>query len=805
MEPDQYKKIRSCFARARELAGAERDAYLAGLDAGDREEVERLLVSAATPTGALTPELPEFKERELPCDFGRYRLVEKLGEGGMGVVYAAEDTQLGRRVAIKTVRGALADPVSQQRLLREARTAAGINHPHICSVLEVGECEGDLFIAMELLEGEPLSARLERGPLPLKESLPVVIDVLDALQALHDRGIVHRDLKPSNVFLTSHGIKLLDFGLARSIEQTGDRLTQTGIFVGTPGFMAPELFTGNEPGPAADLFAVGALAVEMIAGVPAFPAPTPADGFHAVMNDQPPTLTGGAAVAAADLVIQRALAKSPGERPPSAAEMATELRAAAELIDGNESPGATNFQRLLVVPFRLLQKDEEIAFLPVGLADALNTSLSGLEGLVVLSSHVGARYADVELDFQRIAEETESQLVLTGTLLRGGDRLRVATQLLELPGGALVWSDSSEAATDDLFRLQEQLAENIVDSLALKLAPGRKRLQSDVPANADAYQYYLRANQLTHNFAMLDQARELYERCLESDPNYAPAWAQLGRVYRVQVKYGHDKWDLRRAGRAFQKALEINPGLSLAHHLYAYYQIEERGESMDAMVRLLRQARRRPTDAQLLSGLVVACRFCGLLDASIEADRRVRRLDPGIRTSVQYTYWAAGDYENALRHDDEDLGWVHYYALPLLGRADEALEHCRRRQHRALKEVEAAHLASDRYGIEKNREACVEATRKVLNSNFRDPEGRLFSVRNLVRVGELDMAFTELDSIVERGFYCEQPLRNDPWLEPVRDDPRLKDALAKAEAGRKAAEQAYEEAGGIFLLGPGLR
>ncbi|MHC4849233.1 MAG: protein kinase domain-containing protein [Planctomycetota bacterium] len=804
MDAQEYQRIRSLFLHASELTGEERHAYLAALPEPDRVEVQQLLGSAAILTSALTPEPPVRREFDLPHEFGRYRLVAKLGEGGMGVVYAAEDSQLGRRVAIKTVRSALTDGTAQQRLLREARAAAGINHPHICQVLEIGEFDGELFIAMELLEGEPLSTRLERGPLPLRESLPVLIDILAALQELHDRGIVHRDLKPSNVFLTPHGIKLLDFGLARSFhESSGDRLTQTGMFAGTPGFMAPELFSGGEPGPAADLFAVGALAIEMIAGVPAFPSPTPADGFHAVMNDSAPNLTGGPAVAAADLVIQRALAKSPSERPQSAAEMAVELRAAADLIDGRETPGATNLQRLLVIPFRMLRADEEIAFLPLGLADALNTSLSGLEGLVVLSSHVGMRYADGELDFADIAEQTGSQLVLTGTLLRAGDRLRVATQLIEVPSGEVVWTESSSATTGDLFLLQDEVAGHIVDSLALKIAPGRKRLQSDVPANAAAYQYYLRANQLTHNFGQLEQARDLYERCLAADPNYAPAWAQLGRLLRIMVKYGHSAGG--DVDAAFRKALEINPNLSLAHHLYAYHQIEERGESRDAMVRLLRQARRRPTDPQLLCGLVVACRFCGLLDASIEADRRARRLDPGLRTSVHYTYWAAGDLENALRYDDEDLGWIHTYTLPLMGRTDEALARCREREQRALKDGERALLESDRTALERDRAACLASSQRILDSNFRDPEGRLFCVRNLVYVGELDAAFAELSSIVERGFFCEASLNNDPWFDPVRSDARFVDALAKAEAGRRASAKAYEEAGGIFLLGPGLR
>ncbi|MHC4340879.1 MAG: protein kinase domain-containing protein, partial [Planctomycetota bacterium] len=726
MDAERYQRVRSLYLQACGLAGQERDAFVEAITNPDeRSEVRRLVASPSIETSGLLPDLPRG-ELELPRTIGRYKLTAKLGEGGMGVVYSAEDSQLGRRVAIKTVHAALTDATAQRRLMREARTAAGVNHPHICQVYEVGQHEEELFIAMELLEGEPLAARLERGPLPLGEALQVTIAILSALEELHGRGIVHRDLKPNNVFLTAHGVKLLDFGLARSFRGTaGERLTQTGVFVGTPGFMAPEVFTGEEPGPCADLFAAGALALEMIAGVPAFRAETPADGFYAVLNEQPPTLTGGPAVEAADRVIQRALAKQPDERPESAAAMARELSVAADLVDGTERPGATTFHRMLVVPFRLLQPCEEIDFLPFGLADALSTSLSGIEGLVVKPSHVGAGYAEGELDCARIARETESQLVLTGTLLRGGGRLRVSAQLLEAPGGELVWSDTSEVDLGDLFRLQDELARRIVDSLALKLAPGRKRsLQSDVPASASAYQYYLRANQLAHNFGMLDQARDLYRTCLDEDPDYAPAWAQLGRVQRVMAKYSHGDpdADLADADRAFQKALELNPNLSMAHNLYAYYQIEERGESREAMVRLLEQARRRPTDAQLLSGLVVACRFCGLIDASIEADRRARRLDPGIRTSVQYTYLAAGEYRKAVQHDDEDLGWVHYYALPLMGRAEEAIERCRERERRSHQELERNLLVSDRTAIEGDKEACIEATRRVLESSFHDPE-----------------------------------------------------------------------------------
>jgi len=807
MDAERYQQIRTLFRRACELEPADREAFLGSLDEADRASVAELLNGRRIDTGALTPDLALAEEYELPHEFGPYRLVEKLGEGGMGIVYAAEDRRLGRRVAIKTIRRGMTGATARQRLLREARTAAGINHPLVCQVLEVGEQEGELFVAMELLEGESLEERLARGALPFDEALALLGEVLAALDVLHARGIVHRDLKPSNVFLTPHGIKLLDFGLARSFEGvTAERVTQTGIFVGTPGYMAPELFSGAEPALTADLFAAGALGIEMITGTPAFGAENVAEAVRLVLSEQPPTLTGGPAVEAADRVLQRALSKQPEERPASAREFAGDLADVRRLVDGTERPNATSVQRLLVLPFRLRKPDEETEFLAFGLADALNTSLSGLPGLAVLSSQVGARYAEGELDLARIAEETRSKFVLVGTIQRHADRIRVTVQLLEAPNGKVAWSDTTDTEMRDLFELQDELARRLADSLALTLAPG-KRLQSDVPANATAYECFLRANQLAFNFGQLEQARDLYRRCLEHDPTYAPAWAQLGRVLRVMAKYGHGDFasNLAEAERAFHKALDLNPALSVAHHLYAYFQIEERGESKEAMLRLLEQARRRPTDAQLLSGLVLACRFCGLLDASIEADRRARRLDPGVRTSVQYSYWAAGDYERALRHDDEDLGWIHYYALPLIGRGDEAVQRCRERERRSLNDVERALLKSNCSALEGDAAECREATDRVLSSNFHDPEGRMFGARNLLHVGEIDTALDVLDSAVAKGLFCDRLLEVDPWMDAARDDPRFAAILADARARRADAEAAYEAAGGAALLGPGLR
>src|SRR5262245_41025193 len=235
----------------------------------------------------------------------------------MGIVYEARDERLGRPVALKMILPAAADPSARERLRREARTAALIGHPHVCQVFEVGEDAGDLYVAMELLEGEPLSTRLAKGPLPVGDAVRTALEVLSALEALHARGILHRDLKPSNVFLTPHGAKLLDFGLALPLAgggTTDDRLTMTGTLVGTPQYMAPERWTNEgEVGPEADLFAVGAILFEMVTGRPAFGGRSPIDVAHAVLHEPAPALTGDG-IEALDRVVSTALAKDPSAR-----------------------------------------------------------------------------------------------------------------------------------------------------------------------------------------------------------------------------------------------------------------------------------------------------------------------------------------------------------------------------------------------------------------------------------------------------------------------------------------------------------
>ena len=373
---------------------------------------------------------------------GHYAITGKLGQGGMGIVYSARDERLERVVALKTMKSLRGDETARKRFWREARAAASVNHPNVCQLYEIGEDEGELFIAMELLEGEPLSERVGRGPTSVAEALPIGLGILAALQALHARGIVHRDLKPSNVFLTPHGVKLLDFGLARpsaaepalSLTSATD-LTGTGMMVGTPRYMAPEQVKGEDLDARSDLFAVGAILFEMLAGRPAFGGRSAVEVLHATLHEQPPALLGSPAVTAADRVIRRALAKSRAARPASAEAMAEELRALGGL-EGNDTPAlARALTRLVVLPFRILRPDPETDFLAFSLPDAIATSLSRLGSLVVRSSATAARFAGEAPDLKALAAEADVDRVVMGTLVRAGDQLRAAAQLVEAPGG----------------------------------------------------------------------------------------------------------------------------------------------------------------------------------------------------------------------------------------------------------------------------------------------------------------------------------------------------------------------------------
>ncbi|HSR43267.1 MAG TPA: tetratricopeptide repeat protein, partial [Longimicrobiales bacterium] len=458
-------------------------------------------------------------------------------------------------------------------------------------------------------------------------------------------------------------------------------------------------------------------------------------------------------------------------------------------------------RRLVVLPFQVHRPDPEVDFLAFGLPDAVSSSLVGLSSLVVRAPPA-LPSGSPRVDPRVVARAAEADLVLSGTVQRAGDQVRVSTELADGRHGTLLWKETSTMELGDLFELQDDLTRRIVESLAAPLtAEERDAISRHVPGAGDAYELYLRANQVAVAENDWTEGVELYRRALDADPDYAPAWARLGRCYRLLAKYvdapEEAAADRRRAEEAFEKALELDPELALGHNLFAHFEVEA-GRPVDALVRLLRRAARHPNEVELFVGLTHAARYCGLSMASIAAHERAVELDPAARTSVAYSYLQAGKWERALE-TAAPQDPARLYALQSLGRVEEG-RHAgggARPPNIAgvFQDFERTVLATSAG----DRERALEHGQRAIEG-FPDPEGRYFVARCWAALGALDEALDVLATAVTGGFLCVDGLNLDPMFSDLRSTPSFGALLERADAGRKAALDAFRQWRGPELL-----
>ena len=571
--------------------------------------------------------------------------------------------------------------------------------------------------------------------------------------------------------------------------------------------MAPEQVIGEAVDARSDLFAAGAILFEMLAGRPAFGGRTVLEVLHATRYENPPALTGSPAVAAVDRVIRRALAKRPDDRPASADAMAEELRSIRD-VNGNDTPAlAQALTRLVVLPFRVLKPDPETDFLAFSLPDAIATSLSGISSLVLRSSAVAARYAGDTPDLKALAAEVDVDRVVMGTLLRAGDQLRAATQLVEAPSGTLVSSHTVQASLGDLFGLQDDIARRVVEALSLPLTGTTPPATAAAPSDARAYEFYLRANELARTYDGLSRARDLYQQCLDLDPRFAPAWAQIGRCHRVIGKYVEGSLDSEtRAEEALRRALDLNPRLSIAHKFYANLEADI-GQSERAVVRLLGEAARHGNDPELFAGLVHACRYCGLFDQSIAAHTEARRLDPNVPTGLEQTLLLSGEVDRLLALEPPAIlagadDGIRAIALGLSGRLDEArrkLIDMRRASRIPLFQSWIDYLLAwvERRTADMNLRPIVSTALKIQD----DPEAIFQEGWLLCDVGRHEEGLGFLQRAIAKGYFVVPTLSSRSQFDALRSRPEFVRLVADAEAGRARALEAFRNAGGERLLG----
>jgi eukaryotic-like serine/threonine-protein kinase len=402
----------------------------------------------------------------------------------MGLVYEAVDIDLDRRVAIKLIRYERDDEETRARFLREARAAAALTHPNACQLYEVSEHEGQPFLVLELLDGEPLSARLARERISLAELRGIMLPLMDVVAAFHREGLVHRDLKPSNIFLTSRGVKLLDFGLARPADRgeamTATLLTSPGAVTGTMRYMAPEQITGDPIDARTDVFALGVLLFEMLTGRIPFDAATNIDWLNAVLKDDPPSL-GDPSLQQLDPIVARSLQRRPRDRYASVDQMRRELEIAMGVGDtasgaGREVSVPTNVPtngvehevstwRLVVLPFRVPRGDAELEPLESGIPEALTSVLSQSPGWRLISNRLAGPYAESP-DLMAVGKTLDVDRLLTGTLLRAADDVRITAQLIDAADGTVLWSTTSSHRWSTAVALQDVVCDEIASGIA---------------------------------------------------------------------------------------------------------------------------------------------------------------------------------------------------------------------------------------------------------------------------------------------------------------------------------------------------
>lgn len=779
----------------------------------------------------------------------RYRIIAPIGKGGMGEVYRARDTRLDRDVALKILPASFAtDPDRLRRLEQEARAAGQINHPNVVAVYDVTSINGSPGIVSELLEGETLGQRLARGRIPTPQAVRYAVQIAEGLAAAHRRGLIHRDLKPDNIFITSDGdrAKILDFGLAKPVEAavadgpTVPRLTLPGTVMGTVGYMSPEQIRGTATDQRSDIFSFGVVLFEMLSGKRAFQRDSAAETLSAILNDEPPELSGERPALLP--VLRRCLAKNPDARYQSARDLAFHL----EQLPGADDPApvaggaparkwayaaaamiavliiagliwqlfrprsqgtVARTNSIAVVPFFNVSRSPDAEYFSDGMTEELIAALSRVQGLRVVARTSSFAFKGKEVDAREIAKQLGVNNLLEGSVRQTGNRLRVTAQLIDGSNGYQLWSETYDREVLDVFLIQEEISREIAARLVSR-SPTLPRVERASSEEFAAYDLYLKAN-FSLNQAMtsgsepaLQRAVSLFEEAIARNPRFAAAYSGLANAHTHYelVSAGNHEEHHRLAAINARKALELDPNLAEAHVALGDVLFHHENDVAGGEREFRRAIELDPNLAQahVFYGYLLLTE--GRVEEALPRFRFAVKLSPFDPYALEYLgsaliysrkYEEAIDVlEGAMKLDPRSPSLFNLaVARSMLGQHEKAIAEW----NRAVAMSAASHPMQRMVtGWVYARAGRREEALKILNEVLAYPPDERIKASHAfggtyIALGDNESALAWLKRGVDAGTVRVAELKLAPWFDALRPDPRFAALIEEAAAKKKKA------------------
>jgi len=759
-----------------------------------------------------------------------YKILEKLGEGGMGVVYLAEDTKLKRKVAIKFLPHHISsNNEDRQRFEIEAQAAAALNHPNIAHIYAIEEKDDEMFIVMEYIDGIELKDKIKSGPISTYEAIYIAMQIVEGLDAAHTKGIVHRDIKSSNIMITEDGkVKIMDFGLAKI--NGGTELTKIGSTVGTAAYMSPEQTKGEEVDHRTDIWSLGVVMYEMLSGELPFKGDYEQAIIYSILNEEPKAISEMSTNVSSQLeeIVTKTLTKNSDERIQNADEFLSDLKTIGRQLKGVDGKTTVSQKKeskkktpyfyagisviiilitlmsilffpekeqgksiglIAVLPFSNNKPDPETDYLGFAIADQIIGDLAYLKNITVRPSSSIRKYEKQVIDAIKVGDDLNVDYVLTGSYLKQANIIRMNIELVEANTNEMIWREPIEVDFHNAFELQDIVAEKVVGGLNIQFSQKElNRIGKDIPVNPLAYEYYLRSISYPVSNEGDQLAIEMLSKSIELDSNYAPAYDQFGdRIHRL-AQYGMlNPVETKRAESSFLKALSINDELiSALANLSGLYTETARIEKAVELTRQMLEI--NPNNAEAHFSLGYIYRYAGMNDEAMLEMEKAVTIDPKNPTfrSILITYITVGDYEKVIKTYKNYKESAFTFgrlgqALFLQGNKEQAVENFDRVIAMEPDGLSALWIIGIKAFIEGNIEAGLDAAHKFEQANIIDAEAWYYFAGTYGLLGDRDGCVRALQRAVDGGYFNYPFMLIDPFLDSVRDYPEFQKVLEQAK------------------------